>query len=203
MKVFIVLARILSTVFRPVYYPTVGIIILLTSTYLVLLPWRFRLAILGLVYVFTVAIPACATYIYRRIYKLRRHELRHQQKRWVPYIIYLICYISCMQVMMALRLPRFMISVIAASALIQCSCILINMKWKISMHSAGSGGVIGALIAYSAIFQFNPIWWLCLAILVSGLVMTSRMLLRQHSLWEVLGGTWVGIVCGYFGIIFM
>jgi membrane-associated phospholipid phosphatase len=203
MKLLIVLARILSTVFRPVYYPTVGIIILLTSTYLILLPWSFRLAILSLVYVFTIALPAGATYLYRRIRKLSRYELRHRQKRWGPYIIHLVCYIACMQVMMALRLPRFMIGVIAASALIQCTCILINMKWKVSVHSAGSGGVIGALVAYSFIFSFNPVWWLCLAILVSGLVMTSRMLLRQHSLWQVLGGTAVGIICGYYGIIFM
>ena len=201
MRFIIVLARILSTVFRPTYYPTVGFFILMMATCLALLPWSFKLAILGMVYVFTVALPAGAIYIYRRIRKWSQHELRHQQKRWVPYIIYLICYIACMQTMMALRLPRFMINIIAVSALIQCSCILINIKWKISMHSAGSGGVIGALVAYSTIFSFNPVWWLCLAILVSGLVMTSRMLLRQHSLWQVLSGTAVGILCGYYGIM--
>lgn len=199
----IVLARILSTVFRPIYYPTVGIIILLTTTYLVLLPWSFRLTILALVYLFTVAIPTGATYVWRRIRKWKRHELRHQHKRWAPYIIYFVCYILCIQVMTALRLPRFMVSAIAASALIQAACILINTKWKISTHAAGSGGVIGALMAYSLIFPFNPVWWLCLAILVSGLVMTSRMLLRQHTLWQVLGGTAVGIVCGYYGILFV
>lgn len=199
----IILARILSTVFRPVYYPTVGIIILLTSTYLILLPWHYKLATLGLVYVFTVALPAFATYLYRRIRHLSRYELRHRQKRWGPYIIYLICYIACIQVMLLLFIPRFMIGAIVASALIQCSCILINIKWKISMHSAGSGGVIGALMAYSIIFSFNPVWWLCLAILVSGLVMTSRMLLRQHTLWQVLGGTAVGIICGFCGILVM
>ncbi len=201
MRFFIVLAQILSTVFRPTYYPMVGFIILMNATYLTLLPWSFKLAILAMVYVFTIALPAGTIYIYRRIRKWSRHELRHQQKRWVPYIVYLICYIACMQLMMALRLPRFMINIIAVSALIQCSCILINMKWKISTHSAGSGGVIGALLAYSTIFSFNPVWWLCLAIFVSGLVMTSRMLLRQHSLWQVLSGTAVGILCGYYGII--
>ena len=68
------------------------------------------------------------------------------------------------------------------------------------MHSAGVGAIIGALIAYSAIFQFNPVWWLCLAILVSGLVNSSRMYLRQHTLWQVLGGTLVGFVCGLVGL---
>ncbi len=201
MKSQIIIARILSTVFRPVYYPTVGIIVLFTSTYLSLFPSNIKLWILGLVYVFTVALPLLFIYIYRRIRGWNLYELRHQHKRWVPYLIYLLCYICCMQVMMSLRLPRLMISVIVASTLIQCACILINMKWKVSTHSAGSGGVIGALVAYSFIFSFDPLWWLCLAILLSGLVMTSRMILRQHSLGQVLGGTAVGIVCGFYGII--
>ena len=59
------------------------------------------------------------------------------------------------------------------------------------------------MVAYAAIFGFNPIWWLSLAILVSGCVMTSRMILRQHTLWQVLGGTLIGIVCGIVGTILM
>ena len=85
--------------------------------------------------------------------------------------------------------------------LIQGACALINTKWKISMHCAGAGGAIGALIAYSFLFSFNPIWWLCLFIFISGLVGSSRMLLRQHDLWQVVAGTLLGIVGGFAGII--
>ena len=71
----------------------------------------------------------------------------------------------------------------------------------ISIHSAGAGGIIGALIAYSILFMFNPIWWLCLMIVLSGAVGTSRMILRQHSLMQIVLGTIVGVVCGFGGII--
>ena len=103
--------------------------------------------------------------------------------------------------MQVMRLPMFMGAIIASSLLIHCVCLVVNMRWKISMHSAGAGGIIGSLMAYASIFGFNPVWWLCGAILLDGLVMTSRMLLRQHTLGQVLGGSAVGIVCGYFGII--
>jgi membrane-associated phospholipid phosphatase len=73
--------------------------------------------------------------------------------------------------------------------------------WKISIHSAGAGGVIGALIAYSILFVFNPIWYLCLLILLAGAVGTARMLLRQHNLSQVVVGTILGVVCGFMGII--
>ncbi|MBQ1908468.1 MAG: phosphatase PAP2 family protein [Bacteroidaceae bacterium] len=203
MKSLIVLARILSALFRPTFYPTVGCIFLLTLTYLNMLPWQFKLWVLALVYIFTVTLPVLGTYLYRRARGFSRHELRHQRKRVIPYAIHLCCYLCLMQLMTTLHLPHFFTAIIVVSMLVQCSCLLLNLRWKVSMHSAGSGGIIGALAAYSIIFSFNAVWWLCLAILVSGLVMTSRMLLRQHSLWQVLGGTAVGIVCGYCGVIFM
>ena len=70
------------------------------------------------------------------------------------------------------------------------------------MHAAGAGGVVGALLAYSVLFYFNPLWWLSLSILLVGLVGSSRMLLRQHNLWQVLAGSLLGIVCAFVGIIF-
>jgi len=203
MKAVIIISRLLSAVFRPVYYPTVGIILLFTMTYLSMLPWAVKLWVLVLVCLFTVAMPALGTYVYRRVCGLRRHELRHQERRLVPYTIHLCSYLMCMHLLTQLHLPRFVTGIIMVSLLIQVSCILINMQWKISMHSAGAGGIIGALVAYAMLFRFNPVWWLCVAILVAGSVMSSRMFLRQHTLSQVLCGTLVGILCGYFGIVMM
>ena len=86
--------------------------------------------------------------------------------------------------------------------MIQLVCAVINIWWKISTHAAGAGGIIGALVAYSVIFMFNPVNWLCVLILLAGAVGSSRMWLRQHTLSQVVVGTLVGVVCGFVGIIF-
>jgi membrane-associated phospholipid phosphatase len=52
------------------------------------------------------------------------------------------------------------------------------------------------LLAFSAIFMFNPVKWLCLVMIIAGLVGTSRMILRQHSLEQVVGGFMVGFFAG-------
>ena len=103
--------------------------------------------------------------------------------------------------MYRMHLPRYMCGIIVAALLIQASCATINIWWKISTHSAGAGGIIGALLAYSTLFDFNPINWLCILILISGVVGSSRMLLRQHTLGQVIGGTLLGTVLGFIGII--
>ena len=203
MKQQLFIARILSTVFRPSYYPTVGAVILVCFTYLSIFPWPFKLWILALVYAFTVCIPALAVYLYRRLHGWSATELRHRHRRIVPYVIYICCYLCLMHIFASTHMPHFLMAIVGISLLIQCTCTVVNLWWKVSMHSAGSGGVIGGIIAYASIFGFNPVWWLSLAILVSGCVMTSRMILRQHTLGQVLGGTLIGIACGIVGTILM
>ena len=189
--------------FRPMYYPTVGTIILLTFTYMSMFPWAFRLMVLAIVYFFTVLLPVTTIFMYRNLAGWKLQDLRERHRRLVPYLIHLSCYVCGMYVFGLMHMPHFLTAIMLVSLLVQTCCIIINMFWKVSMHSAGSGAVIGALVAYSVIFGFNPIWWLCGTILLSGCVMTSRMVLLQHSLAQVLVGTLIGIVCGFAGVVFI
>ena len=101
------------------------------------------------------------------------------------------------------HIPYSIGSIVVASLMIQMVCALINVKWKISTHSAGIGGVAGALIAFAEIFSFNPVWWLCLVLLLAGLVGTSRMILRQHTLAQVVCGFLVGMACSVIAVLFI
>ncbi|MCF0199329.1 MAG: phosphatase PAP2 family protein [Bacteroidaceae bacterium] len=195
-------ARILSSIFRPHYYPMVGMLLLLTCSYLVLYPIGLKLRLLAIVYLLTIGLPHLLIYLYRRLRGWSREELRHQHRRTVPYCIHIACYIFCIYVMEWICAPSFVRAMFAICLAVQLVCVFINIWWNISMHSAGAGALIGALIAYSALFHFNPVWWLCLTILISGLVNSSRMLLRQHTLAQVLAGTWVGVACGVLGILY-
>ena len=43
--------------------------------------------------------------------------------------------------------------------------------------------------------------WLCLTLVVSGMVGSSRMILRQHSLEQVTSGFFLGLVCSFLTVI--
>lgn len=191
-----ILAKALSDVFRPSYYPILGVVILLMFTYLSQLSWMLKLAILAIVYFWTLFLPSIAVYVYRRSYGLTPQDLLLRRNRIVPYVLHIISYGFLLYFLNRIYAPTFMGGMIVISLLVQCVCTVITLWWKVSMHSAGVGAIMGALVSYSFIFHFNPVWWLCLTILISGLVNSSRMLLRQHTLWQVLGGTFVGFACG-------
>lgn len=85
--------------------------------------------------------------------------------------------------------------------MIQILCATINVWYKISTHTAAIGGMAGAILAFADIFDFNPLWWFCLTIIVAGMVGTSRMILRQHSLPQVLWGFTVGLIVAFLIIL--
>lgn len=201
MRTVIVAARLLSALFRPMYYSLVGFVILFTVTYMQILPWRYKLWVLCSTYIFTIGLPVLGIFLYRRLSCLTASQLRQRKARFWPYIISFVCYAVYLRIMFVMHLPRFMCGIVVGALFIQGVCLLLNLRWKVSMHAAGAGGIIGALMAYSVVFAFNPVPWLCGAVLLDGMVMTSRMILRQHTLWQVWTGTFVGIVCGYLGIM--
>ena len=57
------------------------------------------------------------------------------------------------------------------------------------------GGVIGGLVSFSALFGYNPVGWLCLFILIAGVLGSARIILGHHTLGEVISGFTVGLVC--------
>lgn len=196
----LVAAQTLGRVFNPAYYPLMGFFILFTCTYLSQLPWALNLMFLAVVYVFTVLLPRLGVYAYRLLARLTRRELLLRHHRIVSYGLHIFFYGLLLHCLRMVRIPTFMGDIIVISLLLQVLCTVVTPWWKVSVHAAGAGAVVGALVAYSAIFHFNPVGWLCLAILVCGLVGSSRMLLLRHTLGEVTGGTLIGIGCGLTGL---
>ncbi len=200
-RYIIIAAKILSAIFNPFYLPVVGLIILCTFSYLKFLPLSYKLFTLLLVYVNTVLLPTMLIKYYRKYQGWTRMELARKDSRLIPYTISILCYFLCFYILNMYHAPHIMGSIVLASLMIQVICAMINLKWKISTHTAAIGGVLGALMAFANLFTYNPIWWICLVILLGGLVASSRMILRQHSLPQVVAGFLVGTVCAFFSVL--
>ena len=202
-KQIILTARLLSMLFTPFYLPIVGITLLFLFSYLNMFPWSYKIQVLLMVYLFTIMLPTLLIHVYRRYQGWNLIELGHREKRMIPYVLSIISYFTCVYVMERLHMPHFMGSIIVAALAVQIVCALINVWWKISTHTAAIGGVAGALFAFSYYLGFNPVWWLSLVIIVAGMVGSSRMILRQHSLSQVVGGFAVGFICAALAILFL
>ena len=202
-KTIILIARVMSMLFTPFYLPLLGLAVLFFLSYLSLMPTGYKIFVLCMVYLFTILLPTMLIHFYRRYQGWSPIELGVKERRMVPYTISILCYFVCLYLMETFHIPHFMGSILMAALFLQVLCAIINVWWKISTHTAAIGGVAGALIAFSGIFLFNPAWWFCLVMLVAGMVGTSRMILRQHTLSQVLGGFGIGLLTAYYTIAIM
>ena len=200
-KNIILAARVASMLITPFYLPVMGVIAVFIFSYLNMLPWQTKLSLVLMVYLFTVLIPTLLIHIYRTYHGWTLIQLGQRERRMVPYVMSIMCYLTCFYIMNRLHLPHLLTSILMVALVIQILCAVINVWWKISTHTAAVGGVVGSLLAFSILLNFNPIWWLCLTIVVSGVVGSSRIILRQHSQTQVTCGLLLGLVSSFITII--
>lgn len=200
-KDIIIAARVVSMVFTPFYLPLGGLLALFIFSYMSLMPLFYKTLVMLTVYLFTILLPTLLIHAYRNYQGWSRWQLGKRESRMVPYIIAIICYTLCYFVMSYFHVPQFMANILVAALLIQVVCAVVNVWWKISTHTAAIGGFEGALVAFSILFAFNPLWWFCVILVFAGAVGTSRMILRQHSLSQVVAGFMSGTVIGFWAII--
>ena len=196
-KTMLRVARITSIVFTPFSIPFLAFLVLFLFSYLRIMPILYKGIVLGIVYCFTILTPTITIFLFRKINGFARQELSERKKRYVPILLTIISYVFCLLMMRKLNIPWYRTGIIFVSLVISIICILVNLKWKLSEHMAGMGGIIGGLVSFSALFSYNPVVWLCLFILIAGILGSARIVLGHHTLGEVLSGFVVGLVCSF------
>ncbi len=188
-------ARIISGVFTPFSIPFLAFLVLFLFSYLRIMPTQYKLIVLGIVYCFTILLPTITIFLFRKINGFDIKEMSLRKRRYVPFLLTILSYIFCLLMMHRMNIPWYMTGIILAALLVQIICVIVNLKWKLSEHMAGMGSIVGGLISFSALFGYNPVWWLCVFILIAGVLGTARIILGHHSLGEVLFGFAVGFIC--------
>ena len=218
---FIKASQILCNIFSPFLLPVVGMLALLSFSYLSLLYWSEKIYILIIVILFTLLLPATLTRLYNKHQEDKANEKQQEEKaienqqaekaidnekndgKLIPSVISILCYITCYYTLATNHVPYSIGSIVLASLMIQVLCSLINIKWNVSTHTAAAGGVTGAIVAFAEIFSFNPVWWLCVALLLAGVVGSNRIITQQHTLPQVVTGFLIGMICAIIAILFL
>ena len=182
-KTLIRTAKVISAIFTPFSIPFLAFLILFIFSYLRIMPLQYKLIVLGVVYCFTILMPTLTIFIFRKINGFSPEELVERKRRYIPFILTITSYVFCLLMMHRLNIPWYMTGIILSALVVMIICVIVNLKWKLSEHMAGAG------------FSYNPVWWLCLFILVAGVLGTARIILRHHTLGEVMGGFAVGLIC--------
>ena len=196
-------SRILSLVFHPVLLPFYAFVLLFHYTYLAIMPLQYRWFVLGAVATFGVLAPCLFIGVFLWTNKLGIKDLADRKMRWIPYLVTLLSYATCLILMYRMHFPLYFSGIIQSVLFCLVLCLALNFRWRVSVHLVGCGLLVGGLYSYSLLFLINPVWWLCGFILLSGIQGTFRISYHKHTLWEVIAGFMAGMFCGVAGILFI
>ncbi len=192
-------AQFLSIIFHPVLMPTYALLLIFRqSTYFAhTISNEIKFRLFEIILLNTLILPVVISYILVRRGWIKSLEMQQREERLFPYLSNLLLLLFSAYMIYALRLPRvfFLLTLGAAAAVV--IAVIINTKWKISIHMVGLGALLGTLFGLSSFLLIDLRMVIILFLLIAGLVGVARLTLGAHRPSQIYAGFFVGFFCEY------
>ena len=192
------LAKIVSYIIHPIFIPTYFFVYLIWQFpygFAGITEWQLKMRLFG-VFWLTAFFPSFAVFLLWRLKFSDSIFLRTQKERIVPYIITMffywwMYYLSRNFTDQPEVLKFFFMGIFIATV----AGLILNNYFKISMHAMGVGGFSTAFVLTSFFYETANGLPVSIALVITGLVCTARIVVSDHSLKEIYAGLFVGIAC--------
>jgi hypothetical protein len=193
------LAKIVGIVFHPLLMPVYGMAIIFSAPTLYgYLPFNVKKLLLLIMLVNNVLLPISLLPFFYQRKIITSWTLIERKERIIPMIITTILYVTTSYIVFKFRIPLFFKSFIFSTAFLSLLVTLINLGWKISLHSVGAGALVSLVIILSLKMLTSLDWYLVTTLITGGLVLSSRLKLNLHNPQQV----WIGLLTGFFAFGF-
>ncbi len=188
-----ILPVIISTLLHPMFMPVYGLLVLFNSgTFISYIPYEAKKYIFLIVLICTVLLPISFIpfYLFRKI--INDIHMRTNRERIIPLLVNSLFFYLGYLFINKLQLPPVIKSYMLACAVAVFIALLVSIRWKISIHMLGLGGLTGAVIlfSYRLNIDLKGIWMVL--ILFSGLTGYARLQLNSHNSLQVYFGFLLG-----------
>ncbi len=197
------LAQVISVLFHPLLMPTflLGLLFFAAPDVLgidVLTP-SVRITLLGFVSLTTFVIPSLGIYYLFRAKYIKSLHLDDLADRRLPYFLSTFFY-AFATYFFSFSLPPLSeiapeIGIVLGSITVSIGMVgLISLYWKISAHSVGIGGMLGAVLGIIIKFGHTNLMYSFIAlILMTGFLISARLKLNAHTPAQVAAGLFLGV----------
>ncbi|HUX57749.1 MAG TPA: hypothetical protein VMV77_12300 [Bacteroidales bacterium] len=190
-------AKIISVIFHPLFMPVYGMVIIFSApTLFGYLPFTVKKLLFLIILINNVLLPFSLLpyFKYRNI--ISSWSVENRRERIIPLLITTLLYAASSFIIFRFPIPVFLKSFIFASFFLSLIISVVNFWWKISIHSVGAGALT-ALVLILSVKMYSPLmWYLIIVLIISGLLLSSRLKLNSHNPLQV----WIGYLTGFLGL---
>lgn len=164
------------------------------SIYYYLTQTDFKWIITAMIFSFSFILPVINIYILYRLNRISSMRIEDQKERTFPYILTSCFYFGLFYLFLDLKIwPSLKVLIFGAGLSILLTAI-INMRYKISAHMVGVGGLIGSLLIVSWLIRYNAVPHVMVLFVIAGVIATARLYLKQHDHKQIYAGFFLGLV---------
>lgn len=196
------IATALSWVLHPFLLPVYLMTVLLTMTTFAHYPSNVKFYLMWVVALYAIIIPILSLGVLRSLGRISDYRVDNRSERMLPLLIGAICYVLCAitiaKIPSAVFLRKFMI----AAACCEVLCLVVSLRWKISLHLTGMGAAVALLVVMNVVGAGNMLIPLMVTILCAGALASARLYLGCHNGWQVLAGFFGGFVVSLLAVLF-
>ena len=189
-------AKIISVILHPLFMPAYGILILffISGTFLSYLAGPVKNIVLIIIAVNTIILPLSVVPFYISQKIIKSIHMETTRERIIPLAMNSIFFYLGFYLLNRLQVPDLIKMYVLASFSVVVVTLFVSLKWKISIHMIGIGGLTGAIISISWHLGVDmKAVWMGL-ILCSGLIGFARLELNKHTPAQVYSGFFTGLI---------
>ena len=190
-------APVLSVLLHPLWMPTLTIIICFgVDPHLSLYFDKDGLLIIyAMVFVMTALFPLTSAFMMVRNGLISEFSMPERRERAPAFILTLLYYCLCYYLLRRTPNHPVTLCIFLGATLALATTLFITLRWKISVHMVGIGGLLGALLAVMLLHNaFAPLA-LCALLVLAGALGTARLLVSDHTPAQVYAGALLGSAC--------
>jgi len=176
--------------------PVYGMLILfyISGTFLSFLPVMVKRIVLIIIAVNTIILPLSVVPFYISQKVIKSIHMDTSRERIIPLTMNSIFFYLGFYLLNKLQVPDLIKMYVFASFSVGVVTLLVSLKWKISIHMIGIGGLTGAILSISWHLGVDMKGvWMGL-ILCGGLIGFARLELNKHTPVQVYSGFFIGLI---------
>lgn len=195
---------IFSILFHPLLIPLYGLAVILSANSpFGFLPFHVKRLLYIIIIVNNVLLPLSLLPFLMHMNFITSWSLNERDERTIPLLITTILYATSSYIFIRFPIPGFLKVFIISVFIVSLFLTLVNLKWKISLHSAGIGSLIGLILILSFRMYSDLFWYFLIASVAGGIVLSARLRFNIHSPRQVWYGLSAGYVLSTFFLLFL
>lgn len=179
------------------------IALLLTATTFALFPANVKFYLLWVILLYAVLIPVLALGVLRSLGRISSYRVDDRRERLLPLLVGAICYLLCAITLAKIPSVVFLRKFMVAAACCEVLCLVVSLRWKISLHLTGMGAVVALLVVMNIAGVGHMLIPLSVAILGAGALASARLYLGCHNGMQVLAGFGGGFLVATLAMLFL